>query len=344
MADEKKDFKKEDNKKERKFEKKPEAGDRDIYDKAYEDFKPLWWLLGIPILLGFFVTNWNGVLVDLEDVNVRDSETGEIVKRERLIRFPSGGIIPGIEVINKEDAYVRGGPASPPLGQQKKYEIAIVDHGPISAYSERWWRLDYKNAPDGWVAESSITAYVWLYRTLHIFPIVWIFLKPIFWILSGIFLILLLYVYSALKAARYEAKKRLEPDAHNMPHIIVGKENLSKGEEEISPMQEKQSNARWMHILQLLESYNQNDWRQAIIEADIILEEMLEKMGYDGSTIGDKLKNVEASDFLTLNQAWEAHKIRNRIAHSGSEFKISQDESRRVIGLYQEVFEEFYFI
>jgi hypothetical protein len=99
-----------------------------------------------------------------------------------------------------------------------------------------------------------------------------------------------------------------------------------------------------MHILQLMQSHNQNDWRQAIIEADIILEEMLEKMGYDGVTIGDKLKNVEPSDFRTINQAWEAHKIRNRIAHMGSEFQISHADTEKVINLYQEVFDEFFYI
>jgi hypothetical protein len=102
--------------------------------------------------------------------------------------------------------------------------------------------------------------------------------------------------------------------------------------------------ARWQHILALIESFNENDWRQAIIESDIILEEMLEKMGYDGDTIGEKLKNIEESDFTSLDKAWEAHKVRNRIAHMGSNFKLGQSEAKRIIGLYKEVFEEFYFI
>ena len=99
-------------------------------------------------------------------------------------------------------------------------------------------------------------------------------------------------------------------------------------------------NRTWTLILDRLDSFNESDWRMAIISADTMLEEMLETMGYHGETIGEKLKMIEASDFLTLDKAWEAHKIRNRIAHEGA-FVLGKREARRVIALYRQVFEEF---
>ncbi len=101
---------------------------------------------------------------------------------------------------------------------------------------------------------------------------------------------------------------------------------------------------RWQSIQARLHSNNESDWRLAIIESDIVLSEMLTRMGYQGSTIADKLKMVEKSDFNTIDDAWEAHKIRNRIAHDGAAFKLPQHEAERVVGLYQKVFEEFHFI
>lgn len=101
---------------------------------------------------------------------------------------------------------------------------------------------------------------------------------------------------------------------------------------------------RWTSIQNRLLSHNESDWRLAIIESDIVLSEMLGRMGYVGNTIADKLKMVEKSDFNTIEYAWEAHKIRNRIAHDGAAFKLSQHEAERVVGLYQKVFEEFHFI
>lgn len=100
---------------------------------------------------------------------------------------------------------------------------------------------------------------------------------------------------------------------------------------------------RWGRIVKLSESTNSSDWRLAIIEADIILDELLEKLHLPGDTMGDKLKAVEKSDFLTIESAWEAHKARNAVAHEG-DFLLSRRETRRIISLYEEVFKEFYLI
>ena len=99
--------------------------------------------------------------------------------------------------------------------------------------------------------------------------------------------------------------------------------------------------ARWQFIQDKLSSSNESDWRMAIIEADSILEEIVGTMNLPGAGLGDKLKAVEKSDFVSLDDAWEAHKARNRIAHDGSALPLSEREARRIIGLYERVFKEF---
>lgn len=99
--------------------------------------------------------------------------------------------------------------------------------------------------------------------------------------------------------------------------------------------------SRWDRIIKLSESENESDWRLAIIEADIMLDELLEKLELPGDTMGEKLKAVEKSDFTTIEYAWEAHKARNTIAHEGTNFLVSQREVRRIISLYEAVFKEF---
>ncbi len=103
-------------------------------------------------------------------------------------------------------------------------------------------------------------------------------------------------------------------------------------------------NERWERIETLITTENENDWRQAIIEADIILDEMVARMNYKGADLAERLKNVEPSDFTSLQDAWEAHKVRNRIAHDGSAFSLSKHEAKRVIDLYENVFKEFKYI
>jgi uncharacterized membrane protein len=101
---------------------------------------------------------------------------------------------------------------------------------------------------------------------------------------------------------------------------------------------------RWQVVLDHVHSANPSDWRLAIIEADNILDEMVTRIGYKGENLGEKLKSVEPSDFLTLNEAWEAHKIRNKIAHEGLSFQIDHREAKRVISLFEKVFKEFNYI
>jgi hypothetical protein len=75
-----------------------------------------------------------------------------------------------------------------------------------------------------------------------------------------------------------------------------------------------------------------------------MLEDMLRAIGYDGVTIGDMLKNVDPADFVTLDKAWEAHKVRNQIAHRGMDFRVDRNDAERVIRLYEEVFGEFHYL
>jgi len=65
---------------------------------------------------------------------------------------------------------------------------------------------------------------------------------------------------------------------------------------------------------------------------------------YQGDTIAEKLKGIERSDFTTIDQAWDGHKIRNQIAHQGGDFRLTNREARRVAGLFEKVFKEFHFI
>ena len=100
-------------------------------------------------------------------------------------------------------------------------------------------------------------------------------------------------------------------------------------------------NPKWKLVEEHINSEDANKWKLAILEADIILSELLDSLNLKGEGIGEKLKSVETSDFDHIEEAWEAHKIRNAIAHQGSDFLLTNREAKRVIGLYESVFDEF---
>lgn len=179
----------------------------------------------------------------------------------------------------------------------------------------------------GRVNENLLDSNYWLSVWTDMVPM----LKIIGGTLATLFLIGIVHLTRKINMIRGEEHRALYPA--RTPEI---------GAFDTTP--EKIVNKKWESILSHIESENPSDWKLAILEADIMLEELLDKLGYHGETIGEKLKSVEKSDFTTLDLAWEAHKIRNSIAHEGTDFLLNQREAKRVIDLYREVFEEFFYI
>jgi len=104
---------------------------------------------------------------------------------------------------------------------------------------------------------------------------------------------------------------------------------------------EQRENKRWKHVQELIATNNPNDWRMAILEADSMLEDLTIAMKIPGDTLGERLKAIEPSDFLTLQNAWEGHKVRNLIAHQGSTFQLDQRTALNAIKNFEAVFREF---
>ena len=93
----------------------------------------------------------------------------------------------------------------------------------------------------------------------------------------------------------------------------------------------------WSVVSSYMEDEIEAMWRLGIIEADNLLYQVLDEKGYKGDTLGEMLKDA---NFRSLHQAWDAHKVRNRIAHDGSSYTLTDREARRVYHLYEEVLRE----
>ncbi len=97
---------------------------------------------------------------------------------------------------------------------------------------------------------------------------------------------------------------------------------------------------KWQGVLDHANSDNPSDWRLAILEADTMLESASQKLPVVADTLGERLKKIDKGDLRTLDNAWEAHKVRNRIAHDGFDFEITKHETLRVINLFESVLRE----
>lgn len=103
---------------------------------------------------------------------------------------------------------------------------------------------------------------------------------------------------------------------------------------------ETNEHPRWKHIKSLASGKSPSEWREAIIEADILLDELLTDQGYEGENVAERLNSAERGHLGALKDAWEAHKVRNQIAHQGSTFQISAELTNRTLAHYETVFRE----
>lgn len=98
--------------------------------------------------------------------------------------------------------------------------------------------------------------------------------------------------------------------------------------------------SRWEHVAALVESHQESDWRQAIIEADIMLDEILCEQGYQGATVSEKLEKVDPTKFKTLEDAKAAHAVRMAM-NDNPEAPLRDEIAYRAVKHYENVFREF---
>jgi hypothetical protein len=103
-------------------------------------------------------------------------------------------------------------------------------------------------------------------------------------------------------------------------------------------------NPRWRQVEIYMQSPRPDDWKLAIMEADSMLEDLTTELGFAGESLGEKLKNVDPGDFPMLQQAWDAHKVRNAIAHQGTQYELSHAVAQQTIEVFKQIFVSYKYI
>lgn len=71
--------------------------------------------------------------------------------------------------------------------------------------------------------------------------------------------------------------------------------------------------SKWADI-EVMQRNGGSGIKNALIEADKLLDYVMIRKGFSGDSMGDRLKSG-GSRFANLNGVWAAHKLRNQIAH-----------------------------
>jgi len=144
-------------------------------------------------------------------------------------------------------------------------------------------------------------------------------------IISAI-IILLLSIAIAVMVFRLKKniKAALEAVSQDVETFVRKKEEASK---------------RWQEILDKLESDDESGFKMAVIEADKVFDELLKEAGYPGEDMGTRLKQVTKDQLSNIDEVWQAHKVRNRIAHE-SYYQLNKRDAKRAVEIYKKATED----
>lgn len=87
--------------------------------------------------------------------------------------------------------------------------------------------------------------------------------------------------------------------------------------------------SKWLAIEQSLNRDNMGTYQLAILNADKLVDQALKDRGFGGTTMGERMKAAHAT-WTRRDAVWEAHKLRNRIAHE-PDVTVSYDQARRAL-------------
>jgi len=100
----------------------------------------------------------------------------------------------------------------------------------------------------------------------------------------------------------------------------------------------------WAFIKKQLDSEEQDKWKLAIVEADIFIDNLMERIGYRGMTLGDKIKSINPKNFSSVKELFEAHVVRRKIGQGGEEFQITQEEAKETLEKFEKALKELKYL
>lgn len=91
---------------------------------------------------------------------------------------------------------------------------------------------------------------------------------------------------------------------------------------------------KWLAVSKRLESSNSADWKLAVIESESLTEEVLARMGFGGSSFGERLKKMNKDQLPSLEDLGQAHQIRNNIIHD-PDYHLDLDQAVKTVNVYE---------
>ncbi len=105
------------------------------------------------------------------------------------------------------------------------------------------------------------------------------------------------------------------------------------------PYHEVKVDTDWKEVSSQAQDEKEAERKLAVIEADDMLNSVLEQMGYEGESLVEKLNGLNEEIIPNLEEVKKAHKVRRDIIYDQSR-GLSKEEAVNLISVYEKVFKE----
>ena len=94
----------------------------------------------------------------------------------------------------------------------------------------------------------------------------------------------------------------------------------------------------WLKIENHLIREQKASYQMSVINADKLVDRALKDSGLKGNTMGDRMKLMN-KNFSNRNAVWDAHKLRNKIAHESGTI-VGYDDARHALGGFKQALKD----
>ncbi|HOX30091.1 MAG TPA: hypothetical protein P5080_03385 [Candidatus Paceibacterota bacterium] len=101
----------------------------------------------------------------------------------------------------------------------------------------------------------------------------------------------------------------------------------------------KKIDKQWMKILQRLESELETEYKLSVIEADLLLNDVMKRLGNEGKNLNEKLERVKPGVFSQLQTLKEADQVYQNLVYDTS-YHLTQSDAKRIVAEFERALSE----
>lgn len=104
------------------------------------------------------------------------------------------------------------------------------------------------------------------------------------------------------------------------------------------PLKQDYYRSQWLTLESQLKRDELHSYTVCILNADKLLDRALRERGVRGETMGERMKSYQ-DRWSNAQNIWNAHKLRNKIAHE-TDVKVDYDQARRALAYFKQALKD----